>query len=363
MGGQAGGRGYLLQSLICLLELARDRSHWDTLTLEPDLNSEKVDLCVTAGGQVTVCQIKSSQNLISLPDVQNWAAELEASISADRYELRLIGPCSDSVCKAGHSGKVQIPTPYPLNIKALIEQAAHQLDAYFETRGISRVPPFAREILVNALVTKLSTWATDGRPINHADLDVMFTDWVLELYPQSISQAVEMQCSVLWDLVTFPVAGEDLSSLLFIAPLGFRNDGVRTVIVEDLVVVISTNGLSAQFGATISVDLAKMQREGMRFDMTANQGFFMEFAVPPGETLKMDLVFVPTHDPVRSDRIAAIAGLYDYKLYGLFADRQEPVLLKSKVLQMNADLGPMFKSYGPRGAFVVTRFKKRAFVL
>jgi hypothetical protein len=363
MSGQAGGRGYLLQSLICLLNLARERGDWDTVTLEPNFETEKVDICLTSKEGVKIIQIKSSQNAIGLPDVQRWANALEVSMPAEHYELFLIGPCSDQVSKTDTIGKVKIPTPFPLNIKTLIEQSAHQLDGYFEIKGISRVPPFAREILVNALVTKLSTYATKGTPLSHSDLDKLLNEWVLELYPQSVNKAVEMQCTVLWDLIAFPTRGKDFSSIQFITQLVFRNDGIRTAVIDNIAIVISKNDVSLQYGPTLNVNLNRMIAEGRSFTMKESEGLFMEFAVSPGETCKVDIVFVHAKNPARPASIPALTGTYSFDLYAFFADREEPVLLRSKILDLNKDLYGMFDGLGSKGGNVVARFRKRTFNL
>ncbi len=44
MSGQAGGRGYLLQSLICVLDILSDDQNWVTVSIEPDVGLDKVDI-------------------------------------------------------------------------------------------------------------------------------------------------------------------------------------------------------------------------------------------------------------------------------------------------------------------------------
>ena len=43
MSGQAGARGYLVQSLICVLNSIDDHQ-WHSLSIEPNLASDKVDV-------------------------------------------------------------------------------------------------------------------------------------------------------------------------------------------------------------------------------------------------------------------------------------------------------------------------------
>src|SRR5207247_207654 len=91
MGGQAGGRGYLIQALVSVLDALTNDREWTSITLEPNLASDKVDVLWQYPTRRKVVQVKSSQNQISVPDVKAWAEELEASVTADEYEIRLIG--------------------------------------------------------------------------------------------------------------------------------------------------------------------------------------------------------------------------------------------------------------------------------
>ena len=197
MSGSAGMRGYLLQTLISLLDGLTADSEWIELSLEPQVTSEKVDLLWVYPARKKVVQVKSSQNQITKPQVELWASELESSLSADEYALLLLGPCSQSVVEIDHVGKVNIPAPRVLDPLGLIEQAAHRLDRYLEAQGISKVPAFAREIIVSGLITKLEIYSTQGTPISRNDFDKLLRDWILVLYPRSLNEAVSMQCDLL----------------------------------------------------------------------------------------------------------------------------------------------------------------------
>lgn len=360
MSGQAGGRGYLVQSLICVLELARNKVDWETVTLEPDLDEEKVDIMFTGPVGSTVIQVKSSQNQINLPDVLRWATTLEQSIAADRYELRLIGPCSASVSNIGQHGRVQVPTPHALNIHSLIEQAAHQLDAYFDSRGFSHVPAFVRELLVSALVTKLSTFATCGQPITRSDLEKLLSDWVLELYPRSIHAAIEEQLYVSCDnIVILPSGTADLTSTMIVAPVVFRNDGVRTVVVEDLAITINRGSLRARLKAACEVSLADLRKEG-HMSLSSMQDFFMAFPLAPRETLRKDIVFVPQHESGQDSLFRGFAGEYEFILHALIQGRDDPVALATRLLDLKVDCRAALLSTVNH---IVLRFRRREFNL
>src|SRR5438067_8277323 len=111
MSGRAGGRGYLIQAVIAVLDALDDRD-WTECVLEPMLGAEKIDLLLRSASGDRVSQIKSSENAIGAADLGNWAEELEAAYpSAKQYELRLIGPVTAGAASITRMGKVDVPPP------------------------------------------------------------------------------------------------------------------------------------------------------------------------------------------------------------------------------------------------------------
>jgi hypothetical protein len=108
MGGQEGSRGYLIQTIVCLLESLRDPS-WDSVSLEPDEPSQKVDMLWTSTALRKAVQVKSSINQIGKADAVAWASELKSRTTADTFELILVGPCSQSVAEMADQDGVSIP--------------------------------------------------------------------------------------------------------------------------------------------------------------------------------------------------------------------------------------------------------------
>jgi len=65
MGGNAGIRGYLIQTIICVLDTLEADNLWTSVTLEPLDESEKVDIrWKYANDVVKLCQVKSSENIL-----------------------------------------------------------------------------------------------------------------------------------------------------------------------------------------------------------------------------------------------------------------------------------------------------------
>jgi tetratricopeptide (TPR) repeat protein len=192
MSGQAGARGYLVQSLICVINSIDDRQ-WHSLSIEPNLASDKVDVIWYYSDRTKVVQIKHSQNQITWAMVKTWAEELEKSIQVEEYELQLIGPCNKEVASTGLCGKVSIPTPHALNFEALIEQAAHKLDKYLEFKNILKFTSKQRELIIEALTTKLSVYSTTGSKVSREDLDKLLVDWAKETDQRAITAATNHQ--------------------------------------------------------------------------------------------------------------------------------------------------------------------------
>ena len=61
MGGNAGIRGYLIQTIICVLDTLESDNLWTSVTLEPLDESEKVDIrWKYSDDTIKLCQVKPS---------------------------------------------------------------------------------------------------------------------------------------------------------------------------------------------------------------------------------------------------------------------------------------------------------------
>lgn len=193
MSGQDGNRGYLIQTVIALLE-SLNRSDWDQLTIEPAHASDKIDISWYGASAIRACQVKSSINQINQPDAQKWAAELETQSTADELTLILVGPCSSSVARMGSQGKVAIPCPKSLDFKGMLGFAAHLLDRFLVHENINAQSPNHRELMVRALITELSIFASDGAPIKRRNFVELLKSWVKDIAAPT---------NLRWELVDF----------------------------------------------------------------------------------------------------------------------------------------------------------------
>lgn len=203
MSGQAGARGYLLQALICVLDAFDEDNHWTTVTVEPNELSERVDIVWQYANHRKVVQVKSSSNEISYANAARWAAELEAAVEADSYELKLIGECVTKVRGAREIGKVKIPAPRPLDIEVVCQLAAFKLARYLTRQRPARtISPDVCLIFIDALGLRFGEMSTRGAPLSRHEFDNRLRKWIREVSaPRGVS-AIEADDEIA-DVVTY----------------------------------------------------------------------------------------------------------------------------------------------------------------
>lgn len=196
-GGQIAIRGFLVQTLIGLLEAVEARDDgpaWDAVTLEPNVDSEKVDVLWNyADGTSKAVQVKSTENAFKKADIQRWAADLEASQKADVYELMLAGtPASEAVARMREVGQVRIPGFKNLDLPAFREQAAHKLDGFLKAQRLATGDGDQRLMLADALSARLAALSTKGRPLTRAALVKQLRDWIESTTRAELAQSSHM---------------------------------------------------------------------------------------------------------------------------------------------------------------------------
>ncbi len=154
-GGRPGGRGYLVQAIVCLLESLEDDT-WETVALEPDPEAAKVDIQWTfAARRPRVVQVKSSLDPFGAAQVVHDLEELVLSASeCDSYELHLVGSLTGGVAElmrhgqlpesAGDALRAAWPRTrvlnFPLDERILDACAATRLEEYLQRSGAEDIP-------------------------------------------------------------------------------------------------------------------------------------------------------------------------------------------------------------------------------
>jgi hypothetical protein len=347
MSGAAGIRGYLLQTLSCLLESLEVTSTWEAVSIEPNALSEKVDVLWRWPDRTRVAQIKSSQNQIGKAAVELWAQELETSIAADEYELSLLGPCSQWVVTVDQIGKVRIPTPRVLDVSGLVEQAAHRLDRYFEVKGISRVPAFARELLVHGMIGKLETYSTSGDSVLRADFDRLLTDWVLSIYPQAFSSAVAMQCDLLLDSFVFPqTTAPSHDSFPLVLPMVLVNGGIRTAVIEWIAAKIKAEDHIKLYTPVALIDLQRLIQGRRALHAENIIGQFSEFPVLPGQACPLNVLFAQEENDARYPFRSWESGRHTVELHVKYHDRDTAIQQRSFEIDVTPEMLQQFRAGG-----------------
>jgi tetratricopeptide (TPR) repeat protein len=229
MSGRAGGRGYLIQAVIAVLDALNERD-WTECVLEPNIGADKIDLVFRSANGARTIQIKSSQNAFGAAQVRTWAEELETAHTAEKYELRLIGPVTSGTMSVSRVGKVDVPIPEALNISALLERCAHRLDRYLRELGHGPTRPAARELLAEALATRLETLSATGELLSRKALEKLLSTWVAELLPPDASDSIAVPRQLPGPPGDFVGRLKELTAITD----AVRNDIARVVVVRGL---------------------------------------------------------------------------------------------------------------------------------
>ena len=173
-------RGYLVQTLITLLDALRDQT-WVNVTLEPDHVLEKIDIFWRYKDRTKAVQVKSSETPFKDADVKGWARNLEASKDADEYELILVGTAlRPTVSKVRRLGKVAVPAPKNADVTNLRQQADYLLERFLSAEALATGGVDYREILTNSLTGKLETLAAKPHVFTHGELVALLKTWIAE---------------------------------------------------------------------------------------------------------------------------------------------------------------------------------------
>lgn len=183
MAGNDTVRGILVQTIIALLDMLEDKDNWISITLEPNLVSEKVDILIQYTDKIKVVQVKSSINRVEKSDVIAWAKELECSTKADLYEIVIVGNCSKTVVNDLPSvGKVLKRPPKNLDLDGLLSEAAHKLGKYIETTTLPTVSSSTLEVLAKALITELQSYSSSSSVLERSQLEALIANWIITHY-------------------------------------------------------------------------------------------------------------------------------------------------------------------------------------
>lgn len=173
LGGPEAIRGYLIQTIMSLLESLKEDDGWINLELEPEDESEKVDIKFQYPEKKRVMQVKSSKNSIGLRQIKKWCKELKKDTEPDEYELKLFGPSYTQgaleLIQSGEFNGVILLKPELIELNNLIELCAFRISKFVFNEG-DLIRPSLSEDLVKILITELLLSSTSKNIISKEDL-------------------------------------------------------------------------------------------------------------------------------------------------------------------------------------------------
>lgn len=100
MGGQQGSRGYLYQGIVSIFS-AYTENNWNQISVEYTTDNDKVDIALLSDTDnvLKAIQVKSSINLFTKEDIVTWLTDIMNDVSAEEYQLILIGNCQEQANK------------------------------------------------------------------------------------------------------------------------------------------------------------------------------------------------------------------------------------------------------------------------
>ena len=220
MNGQYAIKGYLLQSLVALLDSFE--TDWETICVEPNDESEKVDIKWTYNNNSKkAVQVKSSKNLITLSAAKKWATELESSTPNAILELVLVGNNIDNKIK-NKIGNVCV-TKKSLSIEDFEDIILTKINTFFEKNGKNTVAPSLGKLFVLAMNQQILQNSVLGKAVSRNDFNEELLNSLLSIERYLKKSAYS----------------------LLLPPTSSSNEDVRTLIFNHFMHLIGWKNLSA----------------------------------------------------------------------------------------------------------------------
>lgn len=259
MNGQYAIKGYLLQSLVALLDSFE--TDWETICVEPNDESEKVDIKWTySNGSVKAVQVKSSKNLIALSAVKKWAKQLEDSMPNANLELVLVGEMIDNKTN-NKIGNVSV-VKKTLSIEDFGDIILTKINTFFEKNGKNTVTPSLGKLFVLAMNQQILQNSVFGKVVSRDN----FNEELLNSL-QSIERYLKKS-----------------AYSLLLPPTSSSNEDVRTLIFNHFMHLIGWKNLSANETRTY-------YDEKTGQDKHINIGFWGSYECPLKDN-KKDIIYI-----------------------------------------------------------------------
>lgn len=178
-GGPPAIRGYLVQTLVALLDIAQADPPFTEITLEPSHADEQFDFVWSNAHGTFAVQVKSTINEFQKSEVEGWAKKLEAARKSETCRLMLVGNCHTSLKKVDKVGVVSIKKKN-LDLPGLIGEAAHLLAKFVETQNLDAGTADEREMIAHSLISRLLHYSTTRERLTRDAFIKLMTCWIKE---------------------------------------------------------------------------------------------------------------------------------------------------------------------------------------
>jgi hypothetical protein len=170
-------RGFLVQTLVALLEIAQADPAFETITLEPSDVEEQFDFVWSGPAGSHAVQVKSTQNEFKKSVVEKWAEKMEAVRSGAKCRLVLVGNYETALQGIDHLGSIKIEKKN-LDMRGLYERAAHGVGRFMDAQGMTAVTSRQHEDIAHSLVSRLELRSAERLVLSHREFIELFKEWV-----------------------------------------------------------------------------------------------------------------------------------------------------------------------------------------
>lgn len=177
MGGSDAIRGYLTQTLVCLINALQFDGEWQSVTMEPDRGNTQVDFIWQYADKKRVVQVKSSVEF-TLRDVREAAEELER-VEADEYELILASDNFGGKIRDGQLFDKVVVRLVSVKATDLKANAICALDEYLTAKGYPLTSIRFKKMAVAVLTEHMLTESIYSRTLSPEDLDDLIDLWLM----------------------------------------------------------------------------------------------------------------------------------------------------------------------------------------
>lgn len=178
-GGPVAIRGYIVQTLVALFQIAQADPPFTWITMEPAHADDQFDFIWCDGRATNAVQVKSTINEFSKPDVEAWAKKMEAARKGENCRLMLVGRCHRKLNNLSQIGSVAVERQ-PLNDTLLFLSAANYVAHFLQAQKLDAGTPQLRGMIVEGLITRLLRHSVTREPISHSQFVDYLRQWIEE---------------------------------------------------------------------------------------------------------------------------------------------------------------------------------------